>query len=137
MESKGIINLEFLAVFFILLLTCSMVVSISIQEFKSIDQTQNRKEARMISQDISKIINTVYIQQDGSEITYTLPSKINQESYIVQINKTGVYVNSHYQLTNEVIIPKMNLNKNNYILTPGNTYVFKHYNDTIIIQQNN
>lgn len=135
METKGTINLEFLIVFFILLIICSMIFSISLQELSTINQTQNRKEARMVSNDISQIINQVYIHEDGYTTEYTLPSKINQESYIVQINKTGVYVNSHYQLTRNDFIPKNNIKSKNYILQPGNTYVFKNNNKEIFIYQ--
>lgn len=112
-----------------------MIFSISLQEFSTINQTQNKKEARMVSNDISQIINQVYIHEDGYITEYTLPSKINQESYIVQINKTGVYVNSHYQLTHNDFIPKNNIKSKNYVLLPGNTYVFKNNNKEILIYQ--
>lgn len=133
METKGTVNFEFLTVFLILLLVCSGIFSLSLQELSTINQTQNRKEARMVSGDISLIINRVFIRGDGYTEEYILPSRINQESYIVLINQSGVYVNSHYQLTRNDFIPENNLKSKNYILQPGNTYVFKNNNGEILI----
>ncbi|MDD6285720.1 hypothetical protein OTK55_03255 [Methanosphaera sp. Vir-13MRS] len=135
MEEKGTIILEYIIVFFILIVLCSLLISITFTEFQMADETQNRKEARIISNQISEIINNVNINQNGYSTTYTLPDKINKESYIVKINKTGVYINSHYQLTRSNIIPKNALKNTNYILTPGNTYEFKNINQTIVITQ--
>lgn len=106
------------------------VLSITNEELDSINQTQKRKQARMVSDDIASVINQVYIQGSGYSKTYTLPSKINQETYIVQI-KTGVYINSHYQMTKSHYIPKKNIIQKNYILLPNNTYVFKNNNNII------
>ena len=121
MEEKGTIILEYIIVFFILIVLCSLLISITFTEFQS--------------NQISEIINNVNINQNGYSTTYTLPDKINKESYIVKINKTGVYINSHYQLTRSNIIPKNALKNTNYILTSGNTYAFKNINQTIVITQ--
>lgn len=137
MESKGTLTLEFLITIFVCIIICSMIVSVTIEEFKSIEETQNRKEARLVSDDISQTINKVNINGDGYSVKYRLPSKINNETYIVKINESGVYINSHYQLTYTNIIPGNNLRSKTFILLPDNTYEFKNNNKTIDIIQVN
>lgn len=135
MESKGIINLEFLIIFLLLLLLFSIIISISIQEITSIEETQNRESSRIITSDISKTINEVYCGGEGYSKTYTLPSMINKETYVLMINNTGVYINSHYQITYSDFIPNSNLNIKNIYLEPGNTYVFSNINNSIQVNQ--
>ncbi len=137
MDSHGAISIEYIIVFLTLLLVLTAIISITIQEASNIEETQNRNEARMVSSHISWIINSVLNSPDGYSDTYTLPAMINKETYIVQINSTGVYVNSHYQLTNNDILAKNNLKSRNYILTPSNTYEFSNNNGTIEINQVN
>ena len=131
MNERGQITIEFMVVFILLLGIFLTVLSITNEELDSINQTQKRKQARMVSDDIASVINQVYIQGSGYSKTYTLPSKINQETYVVQINKTGVYINSHYQMTKSHYIPKKNIIQKDYILLPNNTYVFKNNNNII------
>ncbi|WP_455646003.1 hypothetical protein [Methanosphaera sp.] len=114
-----------------------MIVSLVMDELNTIEETQNRKEARIIANDLSEIINEVNIQNEGYSCSYVLPDKINQETYIVKINQSGVYVNSHYQLTYSKIIPSNKLNNQNFILIPGNTYEFSNKNENIDIIQLN
>lgn len=141
MNKKGTINLEFLILILCLLTLFSMLISISDNEFNAIQETQNRKEAKMITTDISHIINNVNVHSEGFSQTYTLPETINKETYVVQINSTGVYVNSHYQLTYNKFIPtnvyyKDTSNKNMF-LKPGNEYIFINKGDRIEIHQIN
>ncbi|WP_143741300.1 hypothetical protein [Methanosphaera sp. WGK6] len=114
-----------------------MVISISIEELTIIEETQNRKDARIVSNDLSGILNEVNIQNEGYSRSYTLPSKINQETYIVKINHSGVYINSHYQITYSKIIPSNKLASKNFILIPGNTYKIINNNESIDIIQLN
>ena len=46
MEEKGTIILEYIIVFFILIVLCSLLISITFTEFQMAGETQNRKEAR-------------------------------------------------------------------------------------------
>lgn len=136
MNSKGIFNIEMLISLMILLIVFTFILSANIVEFTSIDETQNRKESRIITTDISDIIIKVYQNGNGYSMKYMLPSKINKETYILKINNTGVYVNSHYQITYSEIFPNL-LRQKQYYLEPGNVYEFININDTVEIIQNN
>lgn len=117
MNERGQITINlwwFLYCYFGIFLT---VLSITNEELDSSKSDTKRKQARTISDDIASVVNQVYIQGSGYSKTYTLPSKINQETYIVQINKTGVYINSHYQITKSHYIPKKNIIQKLYFTT--------------------
>ena len=141
MNIKGAINLEFLITIMFLLIIFSMIISVSENEFNTIQETQNRKEAKMITMDISHIINEVNTNSKGYSLNYNLPGMINKETYIVEINSTGVYVNSHYQLTFNKFIPNNvyygNTNQKKIYLEPGNQYQFINNGDRIEIYQIN
>ena len=117
----------------ILLILFSMLLSFSIEEFSALDETQNRKESRIIVSDISEIINDVYMKGDSFSRKYYLPEKINTQTYVIQINDTGVFVNSHYQITYSQILPKNILKSKKYVLIPGYVYEFKNNNNSIEI----
>lgn len=133
MNSKGIFNIELLISLIIMLIIFLMLINITTQEYSSIEETQNRKEARIITSDISEIINDVYIKGDNYSRKYKLPEKINHETYILQINNSGVYLNSHYQITYSKFYPKITLRPEKIILQAGNIYEFNNNNDTIEI----
>lgn len=136
MDSKGIFNIEILVMLMFFIIFFSLFMSLTIEEFTSIDETQNRKESRILTSDISHILNQVYKMGDGYSVTYVLPSKINKESYVLKINDSGVYVNSHYQLTFSKIFPNI-INSQEYYLEPGNMYEFTNKNNSISIKLNN
>ena len=134
MDSKGIFNIELYISLMILLIIITMVLSIGIQEFSSIEETQNRKEARIITTDITRIINNVYIKGDNYSYKYKLPEKINNETYILQINDTGVYINSHYQMTYSKPIHNIIFRPEKMTLKGGDVYEFVNNNNTIEIK---
>ncbi|RAP52586.1 MAG: hypothetical protein BZ138_02805 [Methanosphaera sp. rholeuAM270] len=136
MNSKGIINIEILISLMLFIMICLLLSSLAMQEYTSIDETQNRKESRIIVSDISDIINRVYQNGDGYSITYKLPPKINKETYVLKINDTGVYINSHYQLSYSKIFVSNILKQKQYYLAPGNVYEFINNNNSIEIIQN-
>ncbi|MBE6485601.1 MAG: hypothetical protein E7Z85_02010 [Methanosphaera stadtmanae] len=137
MDSKGIFNIELFISLMILLIIFAMIISFSIEEFSSFEETQNRKESRVLVSDITEIIMDVYIKGDGFSRRYELPSKINEETYILQINESGVYINSHYQITYSQTFSKNILKSKKYILKPGYVYEFRNINNSIEIIQNN
>ena len=62
MNERGQITIEFMVVFILLLGIFLTVLSITNEELDSINQTQKRKQARMVSDDIASVIKQVYIQ---------------------------------------------------------------------------
>jgi adenine-specific DNA methylase len=74
---------------------------------------------------------------NGYNEKFHLPQHINNESYVLEINSSGVYVNSHYQLTKDDIIARdiyyNNKKSKNIFLTPDNTYTFTNKNGQIHI----
>lgn len=139
MNNKGTISLELILTFMILIVIFSMMIAFSLNEFSLIDQTQNRKEARLITIHVSQIIDNVYVNGEGYSQTYTLPEKINDESYILYLNESGIFLNSHNQITmdkyNRGVLSFNNGKK--IILTPGNTYQFVNNNNKVNIYQYN
>jgi len=139
MNTKGTINLEYLITIMVLIMISLTIVALSQQEFESLDQTQNRKDARLVSLELTRTINNVYAQGNAFSQKYTLPDKINNETYIVKINTTGVYINSHYQITyNNYMASQVvdqNTNSQTIYLTPGNTYQFTNINNKIEVHQ--
>lgn len=133
MNTKGLVSLEYVIILMVLFMIFSLIISLSLDELDIIEESQNRKEARLLCDDVSQTINMVYINGNGYSKQYTLPSKINQKTYIMKINTTGVYVNSHYQLTYSKIIPHNNLLTKNMILESGNTYEFININGFVNI----
>lgn len=139
MNNKGTISLEIIVTFMIFIIISTMMITFSLNEFNQIDQTQNRKEARLITTHLSQLIDNTYINGQGYSQTYTLPEKINDESYILFINESGIYLNSHNQITRDTYM-KNTISFNNgkkIILTPGNTYQFTNNNDKVDIYQHN
>ncbi len=137
MDSNGIFNIQFIISLMILLIIFTTLLSISVEEFTAIDETQNRKESRIITDDLSEIINEVYVKGDGYSREYELPSKINTESYVLLVNATGVYINSHYQFTYSKFFPQGILKRKEFYLEPGNLYTFINKNNSVDIIQNN
>lgn len=139
MNNKGTISLELIITFMAFIIITSMIITYTYDEFELIDQTQNRKEARLITVHISQLIDNVYINGDGYSQVYKLPEKINDESYILFINESGVYLNSHYQITMDTYTNHAISfdNGKKIILTPGNTYQFINQDNKIIIYQYN
>ena len=133
MNSKGIFNIELYVSLMMLLIIITMILSIGMQEFSSLEETQTRKEARTVTTDITRIINTVYLNGDNCSYTYRLPEKINNETYILQINATGVYLNSHYQMTYSKPIYNIEYQREKIILKGGDVYEFINNNNTIEI----
>lgn len=136
MNSKGIFNIELLISLLSLLIIFMFILSVNVVEFTSIEETQNRKESRIITTDISDIIIKVYQSGNGYSMKYKLPSKINKETYILKINNSGVYVNSHYQITYSKILPNI-ITEKQYYLEPGNVYEFINNNNAVEIIENN
>lgn len=136
MEVKGIINIEIIITMMILLTLFLMLISFSSESFTILEETQNRHESRLLAEDIENIISQTYLTGDGYSKNYTLPEKIYQETYVVKINQTGVYINSHYQLATEKHHIKNIYDKETY-LTPSKTYEFKNNNNTVIITEIN
>lgn len=137
MNNNGNLSLELLLTFMIFIIIISSVISNVGTEFDSIGQTHTRREAKEVTMQVSHIINEVYFMQNSYTQNYRLPEYINNESYILQINSSGVYVNSHYQITKDEYIPK-NITFNgkkskNIFLTPGDTYAFTNNNGVICI----
>ena len=132
METKGTLNIEILITLMTLMLIFSMIISITSQTITINDATQNRKESRIIADEIANIIIKCYKTGDGYSKNYTLPETIHQETYIVKINQSGVHINSHYQIATKY----QNFNtmiQGQIYLSPGKTYEFKNNNDTITI----
>ncbi|MDO5825574.1 MAG: hypothetical protein Q4Q22_04265 [Methanosphaera sp.] len=137
MNNKGNVSLELLLTFMIFIMIVSSVVSIAYSQLDSIDETHTRRQAKEQTLHVSHIMNEVYFMGNSYSRKYQLPENINDESYVMEINSTGVYVNSHYQLTKDEYIPK-NISHNgkkskNIFLTPGNTYTFTNKNGEICI----
>ena len=132
METKGTLNIEIIITLMILLTIFSMIISITSHTITINDATQNRKESRIIAEEVANIINKCYTTGDGYSKNYTLPETIHQETYIVKINQTGVHINSHYQIATKYQNYNTILQGQTY-LTPGKTYEFKNNNDTITI----
>ena len=135
MDSKGVFNIELFISLILLLIIFSMIMSFSIEEFSSIEETQNRKESRIIVTELTDLMMDVYIKGDGFSRKYELPSKINKETYVPQINDSGVFINSHYQITYSQLFSKHILKSKKYVLKPGYVYEFVNINDSIEIIQ--
>lgn len=135
MDSKGVFNIELFISLILLLIIFSMIMSFSIEEFSSIEETQNRKESRIIVTELTDLMMDVYIKGDGFSRKYELPSKINKETYVLQINDSGVFINSHYQITYSQLFSKNILKSKKYVLKPGYVYEFVNINNSIEIIQ--
>lgn len=62
MDSKGVFNIELFISLILLLIIFSMIMSFSIEEFSSIEETQNRKESRIIVTELTDLMMDVYIK---------------------------------------------------------------------------
>ena len=60
MDSKGIFNIELFISLMVLIIIFSMIISYSIQEYTSMEETQNRRQARITVMDIYEVIMDVY-----------------------------------------------------------------------------
>lgn len=109
-------------------------VALVVEDTDIISQTQTRKSAHLLADNLALVLNNLNAQPDGYTCEYTLPEMINNESYIIKINSTDVVVNMHYQLSSQ-FIQKIQLNQRNYILLPSNTYAFIKINNKIHILQ--
>ena len=137
MDSKGIFNVDLFISLTALLIIFSMILSVSTVEYSSIEETQNRRQARILVMDISDIMDEVYINGNGFSKKIELPEKINNETYILQINETGIYLNSHNQITHATTLNNIFPHAKNQFLKPGHVYEFSNINNTLIIIQNN
>jgi hypothetical protein len=121
----------------IFIIIISSVISLVNNEFDTLDETHTRRQAKEQTMKVSHIINNVYLMGNGYNEKYHLPQHINNESYVLEINSSGVYVNSHYQLTKDDIIARdiyyNNKKSKNIFLTPDNTYTFTNKNGQIHI----
>lgn len=137
MNTKGNVSLELLLTFMIFIIIISSVISLVNNEFDTLDETHTRRQAKEQTMKVSHIINNVYLMGNGYNEKYHLPQHINNESYVLEINSLGVYVNSHYQLTKDDIIARdiyyNNKKSKNIFLTPDNTYTFTNKNGQIHI----
>jgi hypothetical protein len=137
MNTKGNVSLELLLTFMIFIIIISSVISLVNNEFDTLDETNTRRQAKEQTMKVSHIINNVYLMGNGYNEKYHLPQHINNESYVLEINSSGVYVNSHYQLTKDDIIARdiyyNNKKSKNIFLTPDNTYTFTNKNGQIHI----
>jgi hypothetical protein len=137
MNTKGNVSLELLLTFMIFIIIISSVISLVNNEFDTLDETHTRRQAKEQTMKVSHIINNVYLMGNGYNEKYHLPQHINNESYVLEINSSGVYVNSHYQLTKDDIIARdiyyNNKKSKNISLTPDNTYTFTNKNGQIHI----
>jgi hypothetical protein len=137
MNTKGNVSLELLLTFMIFIIIISSVISLVNNEFDTLDETHTRRQAKEQTMKVSHIINNVYLMGNGYNEKYHLPQHINNESYVLEINSSGVYVNSHYQLTKDDIIARdiyyNNKKSKNIFLTPDNTYTFTNKNGQIHI----
>lgn len=137
MDSKAIFNVDLFISLTALMIVFSMILSFSTVEYSSIEETQNRKQGRILVMDVSEMMNDVYINGNGFSKKIELPEKINNETYLLEINATGVYLNSHNQITYSTTLPGMFPHSKRYTLKPGHVYEFSNINNTIIIIQNN
>lgn len=137
MNNKGSLSLELLLTFMIFIIITSSVISLVGNEFDTLDETHTRRQAKEVTMHVSHMINNVYLMGDSYSQEYHLPRYVNNESYVLLINSSGVYVNSHYQITRDDIIVK-NIYYNdkkskNIFLTPDDTYTFTNKNGEIYI----
>ncbi|MCD7781148.1 MAG: hypothetical protein LUG89_00385, partial [Methanosphaera sp.] len=135
MNTRGIINLEFITTILVLLIIITLTISLATIQLENMEQTQNRADARILLDSLANVIDNTYTSGDGYVTTYTMPSTINTESYIVKINSTAIYVNSHYQIASNDYLSKNSLGSKNYILLPSYVYEFKNINNTVYINQ--
>ncbi|WP_308573782.1 hypothetical protein [uncultured Methanosphaera sp.] len=131
-NQKGFINIELIITLILILIFLTTIINLNYQQYEIIDETQNRKQARLLVDDITQIISTQNTRPEGYITTYTMPDKINNETYILIINETHISINSHYQIASSKL-QKTNIKPKKHILTPGNTYQFKTKNKTIYI----
>lgn len=136
MNSKGTFNIEMFISLMVLIMIFSTIVSFSVEEFSSVEETQNRRMARTIVSDISRIIVDVYVKGDGFSRRYDMPPKINNETYVLQINSSGVYINSHYQIASSKIPSGVLPKSKRYTLKAGHVYEFLNKNNTIEVMEN-
>jgi len=137
MNNKGNLSLELLLTFMIFIIITSSLLSMTMSEFDSLGETHTRRQAKELTMQVSHTINTVYLMGNSYSQEYHLPKQINNESYILEINSSGVYVNSHYQLTKDDIVTKNvyldGKKRKNMILIPDHTYTFTNKNDEVYI----
>lgn len=137
MNNKGNISLELLLTFMIFIIITSSLLSMAMSEFDSLEETHTRRQAKELTSQVSHTINTVYLMGDSYSQECHLPKQINNDSYILEINSSCVYINSHYQITKDDIIPKNvyidGKKRKNIILTPDHTYTFTNKNAELYI----
>ena len=89
LDNLGSLNIEFIIATIVLLLFVSSIVGLVVEDVDVISQTQTRKDARLLVDNIALILNDLNIQPNGYKTHYKLPDKINNESYIIKINSTN------------------------------------------------
>lgn len=137
MDNKGNLSLEILLTFMLFVIIISSVFSMVTKEFDTLEETHTRRQAKVLTMQVSNTINTVSLMGGDYSQQYHTPKQINNESYILEINSSGVYINSHYQMTKDDILAKdiffNNKRSKNIILIPDHTYTFTNKNGDVYI----
>lgn len=137
MDSRGIFDIDLFISLMLLIMIFSAMLSFSTQEHSAMEENQNRRIARVVVMDVSTIIMDVYAGGDGFSRKYELPNKINKQTYVLWINSSGVYLNSHNQVTYAQLPSGIISQSKKYTLKPGHVYEFSNINESIYITQHN
>ena len=91
LDNRGWLSLDLFAATLIVILTIIGLVAITGVRMDTVNSFQEIARAKMLTEDIAGLIESVYSNGDGYETIYTLPSNIGNQPYVVAVNESGIY----------------------------------------------
>jgi hypothetical protein len=125
MDKSGWVSIDFMIAFMIIILTIPSVTAIISDRFDTVNSVREITEAKILEENVAGIIEMVYSGGIGCSYTLKMPSKIENKSYSLKIDQSGVHVMFMNNIGTSFMTPmKITDGKyySNIILEPDVTY---------------
>lgn len=127
MDQKGVLSADFIFATLLLLVVITAGLSV-VSTGMDTAQSAEFSKAKVLADSLSRNINAVYTDGDGSYILFNLTSDFN---YTVYISNSGVNVEYQGKNASSSIIPYNDLNSPSTTMHPGEVYNITNNGGTI------
>ena len=89
---EGWVSIDFMVASLIILMTIPGLVAISSENINTANSVHKIAKAKVLTDNVAETIEMVYSGGNGCNIIFKMPSNIDDKSYYLNVNSSGVYM---------------------------------------------
>lgn len=113
-DYKGIISTDFILSSLIISIIVCSVISVIEERMNTVSSTEELSTGRITLEYVGEAINKVYSGGNGHSTVISLQPKINNKSYKIKVNSTGIFMIIGGMIGRSYINPKKISYNNNF-----------------------